>query len=503
MKKAPLAIGCVLVITAMGGCSVPLSDPLTEENVASVSSSLTAALTGQIIGLANKCLDVSGKAAVNGAAAVLWDCNGGTSQQWSYSNSQIVGVGGKCLELQGGSTANGTIVQLATCNGSATQKWSKSGDHLVASGGRCLDVPWASTTNGSSVDVWDCDAAVQKNWWLDKRSVRTWPFSQTSPWNMPIGSGAVYGSVAGLTGSTTLYGGMNSGGAWTTSIGVASSTDRVGTLYFNWNMWTYLTSGYAACGNSASGDSALRSASGTSVLTPYNLYSTTPSASYHPVSDHFSSNFRIPSSICPSPDTDAHLAIYQPDGWVMEAYEAVVLGNGDVVALMASYFDATGDGTGYWNGRKASLIPDIAGMIRTGEVARGLIPHALVATVPATLLKAESVWPAYSYDTNNNYSGTLPMGALLAIPPSVNIANLGLSAKGLVVARAAQDYGIYVGDRGGAGISIQAELNNSDIGDAQGYDLTTIVRQLKRVTNNSQARPGGGGTLRAALAPSF
>jgi hypothetical protein len=43
------------------------------------------------------------------------------------------------------------------------------------------------------------------------------------------------------------------------------------------------------------------------------------------------------------------------------------------------------------------------------------------------------------------------MGALLAIPPDININNLGLSKQGIVIAQAVQDYGIYIIDRGGDG----------------------------------------------------
>jgi len=79
------------------------------------------------------------------------------------------------------------------------------------------------------------------------------------------------------------------------------------------------------------------------------------------------------------------------------------------------------------------------------------------------LLAPEAVWPAYSFDMNDRYEGAVPMGSLLAIPPDVKIDHLGLSEKGMVVARAAQDYGVYVVDRGGdGGITLKAALDADD-----------------------------------------
>ena len=99
------------------------------------------------------------------------------------------------------------------------------------------------------------------------------------------------------------------------------------------------------------------------------------------------------------------------------------------------------------------------------------------------------------------------MGALLAIPPSVDIDALGLSTYGKVIARAAQDYGVYVVDRGGSGITFLAEYGDPDIqlGRAQRRagmvaGLEIIRNQLQRVTNNSTTNRGGGGTPRVPLA---
>ena len=109
------------------------------------------------------------------------------------------------------------------------------------------------------------------------------------------------------------------------------------------------------------------------------------------------------------------------------------------------------------------------------------------------------------------------MGSLLAIPPWVNIDGLGLTFLGKVIARAAQNYGIFIVDRtGGPGINILSELSNPDIGTAavgatgsypntawtkSDADLQIIKNNLQLITNNTPITPGGGGTPRQPLAP--
>jgi hypothetical protein len=151
------------------------------------------------------------------------------------------------------------------------------------------------------------------------------------------------------------------------------------------------------------------------------------------------------------------------------------------------------------------MLPSFAGLIRTGELRDGRIPHALAAQVPASMLKRAFVWPAYAIDRDAGYSGTLPMGALLAIPPSVDVDDLGLSPLGKVVAHAAQDYGVYVVDRGGSGSTIlpsTATLTSSGTratASRHGGRIWRYPRSLQRVTNNSTTNRGGGGTPRCLL----
>jgi hypothetical protein len=353
------------------------------------------------------------------------------------------------------------------------------------------------------------------------RNWRYWPFSQSSPWNVPIGSGAVYKPVSALTG---ISAGMNYNDRWTSAIIIANDSDPLAPILFGpssgpQSMWNFLAEGGKTCGNDVATETELKNKSSPLLPYPANYYSTlaTPDTtgwllptSYQPASLKYQSAAKLPLNSCPSPDTDALMAVFQTDGRVLDTVNTVVTSDGLILTSMASYVDALGDGTGYSNGRRASMIPSFAGLIRKGEIESGRIPHALAALAPASLLKTEAKWPAFAFDRNAGYSGSLPMGALLAIPPSIDVTSLGLSRQGTTIARAAQDYGVYLVDRGGDGLQLLAELGDPEIrweGTATTppwwQDLEIIKNALQQVVNNSAVTPGGGGIPRAPLAPPF
>jgi hypothetical protein len=353
----------------------------------------------------------------------------------------------------------------------------------------------------------------------DSRDWRKWPFSRRSPWNHPIGSAAHYEKIRGIE---SVACGINHDGRWTSAVVVATDSDPTVTLLFSpgygsRSTWTFLDGGGKNCGNSASTERWLSGAATTRLAFEGNYYSTISAVSgtwslpadFHHASDDAHATFHLPRGACPSPDSDGLLAVFQPDGWVVDVYATVVTSDHKVLGTMASWIDARGDGTGWWNGRRASMIPSFAGLIRSGEIAAGRIPHALAAQAPPSMLAMSYVWPAAAFDRNANYTGTLPMGALLAIPASVNIDELKLSWRGKAIARAAQDYGVYVVDRGGGGLTLLAELGNPDIswqggGEPSSWqDLELIKSLLQRVANNGPVRRGGGGRPRVPFAPSL
>jgi len=68
-------------------------------------------------------MDVTGQATTDGTLVELWDCNGGTNQQWTATNGELVSAqSGKCLDDPASTTTNGTQLEIWTCNGGANQK---------------------------------------------------------------------------------------------------------------------------------------------------------------------------------------------------------------------------------------------------------------------------------------------------------------------------------------------------------------------------------------------
>ncbi len=114
-----------------------------------------------------RCLDVPNASQTDGILLDIWDCNGGTNQQWTANSSnQLTVYGNKCLDVPGHATAAGTRVGIWACNGGANQQWRVNADGTVVGmeSGLCLDVVGAATANGSGVDIWTCNGGANQKW---------------------------------------------------------------------------------------------------------------------------------------------------------------------------------------------------------------------------------------------------------------------------------------------------------------------------------------------------
>ncbi|MFE2046195.1 glycoside hydrolase family 19 protein [Streptomyces sp. NPDC059477] len=125
-----------------------------------------AAATGQISGLAGKCVDVAAAGTANGTAVQLYDCNGTAAQQWNVGSDGTVRALGKCLDVSGGSTADGALIQLWDCNGSGAQRWTVSAarDIVNPQANKCLDVTGANSANGTRIQLWTCNGTAAQKW---------------------------------------------------------------------------------------------------------------------------------------------------------------------------------------------------------------------------------------------------------------------------------------------------------------------------------------------------
>jgi hypothetical protein len=213
--------------------------------------------------------------------------------------------------------------------------------------------------------------------------------------------------------------------------------------------------------------------------------------------------------------------------------------------------DLYGDGRSGAHG--GSELSSLGGSIRMGELRPGQqgMRHALKINVFA----AEALyncsppsdpnqvvdrtkdcyrWPAFTADTgsierygslSNNTNVDMKMGALLAIPASIDLNSLGLETDpGRQLAWTLQNYGGYiVDDTGAPGFFFSTEWGpagrkidefkqdyqydfQQKIGAPSQFapwfrDLQTIIKALNVVSNNSPTSIGGGGTPLQPLAP--
>ena len=326
------------------------------------------------------------------------------------------------------------------------------------------------------------------------------PFADDSPWNRPIPADAQYAPAPGVR---DLFISHTHGKDDYQNVGiaVASDSDPLRPILYNIDAWSEHSAGnWLRYGNPRSVEEEILARSSSSFPYDANIYSTTIGTGHQEsLPDDFYGKgnppkdlmVRVPMSALPSPDGDGHLTVFLPNGMALETYATIILSSGEIVAQMASFTDYTADGTGWWNGRRASMLPMYGGILREKEVTEETINHALAANISRAILDTKVAWPAYAYDTNPGYSGSLPMGALLAIPRNVDLGALTWqSSLGRALAEASQNHGIYLVDRGGGGISLitETELSHPLMNgwhESLQQDLDQIRDLLMWVSNNA------------------
>jgi Zn-dependent metalloprotease len=122
--------------------------------------------TGQITGLAGKCIGAAGGITINGAAVDLYSCIGSSTQQWTMATDGTIRNGGKCLDVASSGTTDGTKVQLFDCNGTSAQQWiDTTGRDLVnPHANKCLDLTGNSSADFTKVQIWTCAGTANQKW---------------------------------------------------------------------------------------------------------------------------------------------------------------------------------------------------------------------------------------------------------------------------------------------------------------------------------------------------
>ncbi len=96
-----------------------------------------------------------------------------------------------------------------------------------------------------------------------------------------------------------------------------------------------------------------------------------------------------------------------------------------------------------------------AGVVQPRELAAGRIDHALIFSY-SWPSRSGAVPPATETDGSSRRPAALPEGARLQLDPGLDLRSLHLSRYQRTIARALQEYGMYLADGGGPGITLYA-----------------------------------------------
>jgi hypothetical protein len=164
----------------------------------------------------------------------------------------------------------------------------------------------------------------------------------------------------------------------------------------------------------------------------------------------------LPSDAQPAAGTDKHLVVWQPstnrmwEFWQLEkgseGWQATWGGAmEDVTANLGVYGPEAWSGALASWGASASSLPLAGGLITLEDLEKGEINHALALAVPNTRKGAYAL-PAQRTDGQSTELSSLPEGAHLRLDPALNLASLHLPRLTLMMAEAAQRYGIFIRD---------------------------------------------------------
>ena len=159
----------------------------------------------------------------------------------------------------------------------------------------------------------------------------------------------------------------------------------------------------------------------------------------------------IPDDARPDPMADGHLAVVdRVGGCEYDFWQAERTPDGRWTASWGRRLPATGDGiASVGPSARASGFGLLAGLVFPDELARGRIEHALVFGYPYTRAGGP-VAPATSSDGRTAGAGALPEGARLQLDPALDLDTLVLTPYERAIAEAMQQYGMFLGDTGGA-----------------------------------------------------
>ena len=164
----------------------------------------------------------------------------------------------------------------------------------------------------------------------------------------------------------------------------------------------------------------------------------------------------LPAGAQPAAGTDKHLVVWQPSsGRLWEFWHLEDVGASWRASWGGAMRNASSDsgayGPGAWPGAasnwgaSASSLSIAGGLITLEDLEKGEINHALAVAIPNPRAGVYAS-PAQRTDGGSTEPLSLPEGAHLRLEPGLDLASLHLPRLTLMMAEAAQRYGIFIRD---------------------------------------------------------
>jgi hypothetical protein len=164
----------------------------------------------------------------------------------------------------------------------------------------------------------------------------------------------------------------------------------------------------------------------------------------------------LPADAVPSAGNDRHLVVWQPSTDRLWEFWHLRYEEGTWKAEWGGAIEKAGESSGVFGpeawpgatrswGASATSMSIAGGLVTFEDLQRGRIEHALAMSVPNVRGGVYSS-PAERTDGTSSEPFALPEGAHLRLDPSLDLASLGLPHVTMMLAEAAQRYGIFVRD---------------------------------------------------------
>ena len=116
----------------------------------------------QLLQISNWVMDINNQSSANGTKVQLWNRNNTSAQKWLWNTGtgEIKGIAGKCLDSGGGNL--GDTLRIHDCHGGWNQKWAFKVDYTLTQAnpnmGRntCVSIQSTDAYNGANLIMNDC-----------------------------------------------------------------------------------------------------------------------------------------------------------------------------------------------------------------------------------------------------------------------------------------------------------------------------------------------------------